>query len=162
MHPVAENEPLLPKGTSDVGAGYQASAENQLVNRKNRTSSGASEGGVGDIHDVESAFTVPKGGKDRTESADSTKSDSGTKNNVTLFKLTVNLILCALGIGVLTQPKDCMKSGMVWAFISIVGVNIFNGFTNYLFIKAADKYKVYDMESLLELTSPRWERPGSG
>lgn len=159
----AESEPLLSKQQDDIESGSYQAADGGLVNRGHRVASGD----VGDIHAVvESAFTVQKGENDAehrigyqpnlsaaqkeaegvtvtNKGETAQKEAEGVTNNVTLFSLTVNLILCALGIGILTQPAACMKSGMAWGFLSIIVVNIFNGLTNCLFIQAAHKYQVF-------------------
>ncbi|CAD7964518.1 unnamed protein product [Amoebophrya sp. A25] len=87
---------------------------------------------------------------DATNTFGRIKSGTQLTDQVSFGRLTVNMVLCGLGAGILSLPWTTAGAGLVNATVwnaSILGLSYY---TMMLMVNAAERHQVYEMEGLLE------------
>jgi len=65
------------------------------------------------------------------------------------WQIMVNLINCCFGVGIFSLPWSTAGSSIVVSVLVVLGVVVVNAWTCMIVIKAGDKYKTFDLGSVL-------------
>jgi len=73
------------------------------------------------------------------------------KRNLSLWKLTVNLLKMYCGVFILNVPQGTARIGIMGSIIGMADLVVLNILSTYMIIKARNRYKMHNINSLSEL-----------
>eukprot|EP00437_Effrenium_voratum_P025635 CAMPEP_0181411850 /NCGR_PEP_ID=MMETSP1110-20121109/8108_1 /TAXON_ID=174948 /ORGANISM="Symbiodinium sp., Strain CCMP421" /LENGTH=408 /DNA_ID=CAMNT_0023534523 /DNA_START=81 /DNA_END=1307 /DNA_ORIENTATION=+ len=84
-----------------------------------------------------------------TKATETTGLISHPEGTATGAQLTLNLVVCGLGTGILTLPWSLAGASLIFGVAIIAAVLVVNAWTILLLVEAAETYQVFDIGGLL-------------
>ncbi|CAJ1459913.1 unnamed protein product, partial [Effrenium voratum] len=85
----------------------------------------------------------------QTKATETTGLISHPEGTATGAQLTLNIVVCGLGTGILTLPWSLAGASLIFGVAIIAAVLVVNAWTILLLVEAAETYQVFDLGGLL-------------